>query len=106
VTRPKKVYKTLRERFLYLTEFQGKSKKKTIVSIDHRLAELMYSVLRNKTEYELRLWNGTQKKIMAIIFSIFFILYAEYEMLFTLINGVFFKYKERRYWKFFENKNI
>jgi hypothetical protein len=37
---------------------QGKSKKKTIVSIGRRLAELMYSVLRSKTKYEPRLWKG------------------------------------------------
>jgi transposase len=56
----------LRERFLHLTTFQGKSKKKTIVAIGRRLAELMYSVLINKTEYEPRPWNGSQKKLMAI----------------------------------------
>ena len=50
----------LRERFLYRTQCQGKSKKMTIVSIGRRLAELMFSVLRNKTEYEPRLWNGPQ----------------------------------------------
>jgi len=51
----------LKERFVYLTVFQGKSKKKTIVSIGRRMAELMYSVLRNKTNYELRSWNGPGK---------------------------------------------
>jgi transposase len=49
---------SLKERFQYLTMFQGKSKKKTIVSIGRRMAELMYSVLRNKTEYEVRRWKG------------------------------------------------
>ena len=48
---------SLKERFQYLTMFQGKSKKKTIVSIGRRLAELMYSVLRNKSEYEIRPWK-------------------------------------------------
>jgi len=48
---------SLKERFLYLTMFQGKSKKKTIVSIGRRLAELMYTVLRNKTKYEVRPWK-------------------------------------------------
>ena len=48
----------LKERFIYLTQTQGKSKKKTIVSIGRRLTELMYSVLRNKTEYEARPWKG------------------------------------------------
>ena len=49
---------SLKERFVYLTTFQGKSKKKTIVSIGRRMAELMYSVLRNKTKYEARPWKG------------------------------------------------
>jgi transposase len=49
---------SLKERFMYLTAVQGKSKKKTIVSIGRRMAELMYSVLRNKTKYELRHWDG------------------------------------------------
>ena len=50
---------SLKERFVYLTVFQGKSKKKTIVSIGRRMAELMYSVLRNKTMYEARHWKGS-----------------------------------------------
>ena len=49
---------SLKERFAYVTGFQGKSKKKTIVSIGRRLAEIMYSVLKNKTEYEPRPWSG------------------------------------------------
>ena len=49
---------SLKERFTYLTLFQGRSKKKTIVSIGRRIAELMYSVLRNKTKYEARPWKG------------------------------------------------
>ena len=49
---------SLKERFEYLTVFQGKSKKKTIVSIGRRMAQLMYSVLRNKTTYEPRPWKG------------------------------------------------
>ena len=49
----------LKERFIYLTKTQGRSKKKTIVSIGRRLTELMYSVLRNKTEYEVRPWKGS-----------------------------------------------
>ena len=48
----------LKERYIYLTKGQGKSKKKTIVSIGRRLTELMYSVLRSKKEYEVRPWNG------------------------------------------------
>jgi len=49
---------TLKERFVYLTAVQGKSKKKTIVSIGRRMAELMYSVLRNRKKYEARPWMG------------------------------------------------
>ena len=51
---------SLRDRFIYRTEFQGKSKKKTIVSIGRRMAELMYSLLRNKTIYEVRPWKGPE----------------------------------------------
>ena len=57
---------SLKERYVYLTMFQGKSKKKTIVSIGRRLTELMYSVLRAKTEYELRHWNGPSDKSAAL----------------------------------------
>jgi len=53
---------SLKERFVYLTVFQGKSKKKTIVSVGRRMAELMYSVLRNKTNYEQRPWKGMQDR--------------------------------------------
>jgi hypothetical protein len=49
---------SLKERYEYLTMFQGKSKKKTIVSVGRRMAELMYSVLRNKAKYEVRHWKG------------------------------------------------
>ena len=48
---------SFKERFIYLTKYQGKSKKKTIVSIGRRMTELMYTVLRNKTKYEPRLWK-------------------------------------------------
>jgi transposase len=54
----------LRERYRYITG-SGMSKKKTIVSIARRLAELMYSVLKNKTEYEARPWKGSGKKSLA-----------------------------------------
>ena len=52
----------MRERYLYKTAGQGTGKKKTIVSIGRRLAELMYSVLRNKSEYEPRKWKGVKNK--------------------------------------------
>lgn len=50
----------LRERYKYTTANRGASKKKTIVSIARRLAEIMYSVLKHKTEYEPRQWKGPQ----------------------------------------------
>lgn len=49
---------SLKERYVYQTLFQGKSKKKTIVSIGRRLSELMYAILRNKTIYEPQPWKG------------------------------------------------
>jgi transposase len=52
----------LKERYKYLTMVKGTSKKKTIVSIARRLGEIMYAVLRNKTEYEPRPWSGPQNK--------------------------------------------
>ena len=52
----------LRERYIQITKFQGASKKKTIVSIGRRLAEIMFSVLKNKTVYELRQWEGMRNK--------------------------------------------
>ena len=52
----------LRERYLYKTTEKGLSRKKTIVAIGRRLAELMYSVLKNKTTYEPRRWKGVQNK--------------------------------------------
>ena len=51
----------LKERYLYKTKEKGLSKKKTIVSIGRRMAELMYSVLKNKNKYEPRSWKGNQE---------------------------------------------
>ena len=48
----------LRERYLYKTAKMGLSKKKTVVATGRRMAELMYSVLRNKAKYEPRPWMG------------------------------------------------
>ena len=55
----------LKERYIYLTAFQGASKKKTIVSIARRLSEIMYSVLKNKTIYEPRTWNRPKNNKIA-----------------------------------------
>jgi transposase len=49
----------LRERYRYKTITKGMAKKKTIVGIARRLAELMYSILKSGNEYEPRLWKGT-----------------------------------------------
>jgi hypothetical protein len=52
----------LRERYKQITSSQGSSKKKTIVSIGRRMVELMYTVMKNKTEYEPRHWKGSGNK--------------------------------------------
>jgi hypothetical protein len=57
----------LQERYKYKTAGQGTSKKKTIVSIGRRLAEMMYSVLRNKTDYEPRQWKGGKDKATVLV---------------------------------------
>jgi len=57
----------LHTRYKYYTLCQEVSKKKTIVSIARKLAELMYSVLRNKTIYEPRKWDGPKNKPVILI---------------------------------------
>jgi transposase len=52
----------LRARYKYYTLCQGASKKKTIVSVARKLTEYMYSILRNKTVYEPRRWEGPKEK--------------------------------------------
>ena len=52
---------SLKDRYICLTVFGGKGKKKTIVSIGRRLAELMYYVLRDKSNYEARIWTGRRE---------------------------------------------
>jgi transposase len=44
----------LRERYEYMTKTKGISRKKAIVAIARRLAELMYTLLKNGTDYEVR----------------------------------------------------
>jgi transposase len=56
----------LQARYKHCTSGQGVSKKKAIVSIARKLTELMYSVLRNKTAYEPRPWNGPKNRTMAL----------------------------------------
>jgi transposase len=42
----------LKERYEYMTKEKGKSKKKAIVAVARRLAELLYTLMKNGTEYE------------------------------------------------------
>ena len=49
----------LKERFLYMAVSKGK--KKSITAIARRLTEMMYSLLRTKTAYEVRPWSGRTK---------------------------------------------
>ncbi len=44
----------LKDKYLYMTKIQSKSKKIAIVAIARKLAELMYSLLKNNTKYEKR----------------------------------------------------
>lgn len=44
----------LKDKYLYMTKIQNKSKKIAIVAIARKLAELMYSLLKNNTKYEKR----------------------------------------------------
>jgi transposase len=44
---------SLKERYEYMTQ-KGISKKKTIVAIARRLSELLYTLMKNGTEYEVR----------------------------------------------------
>jgi hypothetical protein len=45
-----------------MTEGKGLGKKKSIVAIARRLAELMYTPLKNGTEYEVRKFEGGKEK--------------------------------------------
>jgi len=49
----------IRERYLYKTAVKGLSKKKMVVAEARRLTEVMYTILKNKSEYEVRPWAGT-----------------------------------------------
>ena len=52
----------LRERYEYMTEEQGKGKKKAIVAIARRLGVLLYTLMKNGTTYEVRHFKGAAKK--------------------------------------------
>ena len=57
----------LQERYKNKTAGQGTSKKKTIVAIGRRLAEMMYSILKNKSKYEPRQWKGVKDKTTVMV---------------------------------------
>ena len=44
----------LKEKFVYMTQVQSKSKKIAIVTTARKLAELMYTLLKKGTDYEKR----------------------------------------------------
>ena len=57
----------LRDRYIHLTAERGKGKKTTIVATGRRMAELMYSLLRNKTDYEVWPWKKPPKNTAALV---------------------------------------
>jgi transposase len=57
----------LRERYEYMTKEQGKGKKKTIVAIARRLGELMYTLMKEGTEYEVRHFKPGAKKTADLV---------------------------------------
>ncbi|MDR3356287.1 MAG: hypothetical protein LBO04_03770 [Spirochaetaceae bacterium] len=44
----------LKEQYEYMTKVKGKRKKKAMVAIARKLGELMYTVLKNGTDYGTR----------------------------------------------------
>jgi transposase len=52
----------LKERYTFMTT-KGLSKKKSIVTIARRMAEMMYSLLKSKEEYEMRPWAGSGSSV-------------------------------------------
>jgi len=53
----------LKERYTYMTVEKGISKKKAIVAIARRLAELLYTLMRNGTSYEPRPFMTGRKDV-------------------------------------------
>jgi transposase len=51
----------LKERFEYMTVEKSTSKKKAIVAIARRMAELLYTLMRDGTNYENRPFNREKK---------------------------------------------
>ena len=56
----------LKLRYEYMTKEKGKSKKKTIVCIARRLAVLMYTMMRDRTNYESRPFRTYKEELEAI----------------------------------------
>jgi len=50
----------LKERYKYMTEERGVSKKKAIVAVARRMSELLYALMKNGTEYEVRKFRAGQ----------------------------------------------
>jgi transposase len=50
----------LRERYEYMTKEKGLGKKKAIVAIARRLGELLWTLLRQGTDYEVRHFSGNK----------------------------------------------
>jgi transposase len=48
----------LKERYLYMTGKKGVGKKKAAVAIARKLAELLYALMKNGTEYEAGKFGG------------------------------------------------
>ena len=57
----------LKVRYEYMTKEKGKSKKKTIVCIARRLAVLMYTMMRDVTNYESRPFHAPKEDLEAIV---------------------------------------
>jgi transposase len=63
---------SLKERYEYMTKEKGISKKKAIVAIARRLSELLYTLMKNGTYYEVRKFNpekGGGKKLAQLALS-------------------------------------
>jgi transposase len=56
----------LKERYEYMTKEKSISKKKAIVAIARRLAEEMYTLLRDGTRHEFRPFTPGKKKVKEI----------------------------------------
>jgi hypothetical protein len=53
----------LKERYWYMSKEKELGKKKSIAAIARRFAELLYTPLRNRTEYEVRTFSEGRKTV-------------------------------------------